>query len=93
MVGSPGCTRGPHVFSHRAFTELARHNRFRHTADILQLFSQQFSDSNEKHQLIALDAEMCYTTAGMEVTRLSAVGADGRVLLDAYAATDGCIGI
>lgn len=34
------------------------------------------------HALVAVDCEMCITTAGYELARVSAVGADGSVLLD-----------
>ncbi|RZB39424.1 RNase T domain containing protein [Asbolus verrucosus] len=32
----------------------------------------------------ALDCEMCYTVAGMEVTKVTVVGMDGRLVYDAY---------
>jgi RNA exonuclease 1 len=38
--------------------------------------------SSPPHALVAVDCEMCVTAAGYELARVSAVGADGSVLLD-----------
>jgi len=40
------------------------------------------ADAPPRHALVAVDCEMCVTTAGYELTRVSAVAADGDVLLD-----------
>lgn len=74
-LGSTGCLRGPHVYKD---TELhVLHQKIPYvTAPVRD------PKSTTRQQMVALDCEMGYTTAGMELIRLTAVDQDMQVLLD-----------
>ncbi|KAI9481210.1 MAG: ribonuclease H-like domain-containing protein [Benjaminiella poitrasii] len=76
-LGSEGCTRGPHVYKDEDLVILHRKIPFVKTPP-----RDPASKSNKILDLIALDCEMGYTTAGMELIRLTAVDKDLNVLID-----------
>ncbi|KAI9204046.1 uncharacterized protein BJ171DRAFT_475384 [Polychytrium aggregatum] len=67
-----GCSTGHHVYKLEGFRDLDAYIPFRSIGN----------DTQTQHQLVALDCEMSYTEAGMELTRLTVVDKDGKVLVD-----------
>ncbi|KAI8384926.1 ribonuclease H-like domain-containing protein [Radiomyces spectabilis] len=70
-----GCTHGPHVFKETDLQSL--HN-------LIPFIATPAKDpsSTTRRKLVALDCEMAYTTAGMELIRLTALDERLEVLLD-----------
>ena len=73
-LGSVGCTRGPHVYKDEDTTVLHK--------KIPYIKAPSRITSDKRQRLVALDCEMGYTTAGMELIRLTAVDEDMKVLVD-----------
>ncbi|CEP11651.1 hypothetical protein [Parasitella parasitica] len=73
-LGSVGCTRGPHVYKDEDTAVL--HKKIPYVKTPLH------DSSDKKRKLVALDCEMGYTTAGMELIRLTAVDENMKVLVD-----------
>ncbi|KAI8643187.1 hypothetical protein BD408DRAFT_415406 [Parasitella parasitica] len=73
-LGSVGCTRGPHVYKDEDAAVL--HKKIPYVKAPLRV------SSDKRQRLVALDCEMGYTTAGMELIRLTAVDEDMKVLVD-----------
>ncbi|KAI8085845.1 ribonuclease H-like domain-containing protein [Gilbertella persicaria] len=71
-LGSPGCTRGPHVYKD---TDL-------HILHQKIPYVKAPAKSSTSKRIVALDCEMGYTTAGMELIRLTAVDEKMSVLID-----------
>lgn len=69
-VGGKGCTTLVHVFSFSDTQTLASISPFKVLAE------------SSKHDIVALDCEMSYTTTGLDLTRVTVVDADGSTLLD-----------
>ncbi|KAF9989623.1 RNA exonuclease 3 [Mortierella antarctica] len=40
------------------------------------------SERKERYAVVAMDCEMCYTTGGFELARISVVGQDGKTIMD-----------
>ncbi|KAF9917357.1 RNA exonuclease 3 [Lobosporangium transversale] len=73
--GSTGCQEGPHVFKEDDF--LCLHGRVPFVETPLR------SKSNlQPHAVIAMDCEMCYTTGGFELVRISVVDKTGKPIMD-----------
>ncbi|KAG0208366.1 RNA exonuclease 3 [Mortierella sp. GBA30] len=73
--GGPGCREGPHVFKEDDFLSLHGRTPFIETPTS--------SGSKQKtHSVVAVDCEMCYTTGGFELARISVVGKDGKTIMD-----------
>lgn len=73
-LGSSGCARGPHVYKDTDMRILHQKTPYVRTPK---------RDANHpKQHLIALDCEMGYTTAGMELIRFTAVDQNMHILLD-----------
>lgn len=70
QMGSTGCCTGPHVFLEKDPGELHKRAAFVHTPEKSSL------------EVVTLDCEMSFTTAGMSLTRLTVVGAEAELLLD-----------
>ncbi|KAL7749934.1 hypothetical protein RI367_004810 [Sorochytrium milnesiophthora] len=76
-VGSLGCTYGPHVFKQDDLGVLHVLEPFEVTP-----VAHDASGGERYCPLVALDCEMCYTTAGFELCRLSAVDQRGKVVIN-----------
>lgn len=74
-LGSTGCSRGPHVYKDVELSTLHKKIPFLPTPS-------RDPNSTTCQNLVALDCEMGYTTAGMELIRLTAVDQHMNVLLD-----------
>ncbi|GAA5807231.1 hypothetical protein MFLAVUS_000586 [Mucor flavus] len=74
-LGSTGCSRGPHVYKDSDLNILHQKIRYVRTP-------ARDVNSSTRQNIVALDCEMGYTTAGMELIRLTAVDQDMKVLLD-----------
>lgn len=74
-LGSIGCTRGPHVYKDEDLNIL-------HQKKPYLLTPKCNTKSTTRQNLVALDCEMGYTTAGMELIRLTAVDQNMNILLD-----------
>ncbi|KAF9963706.1 RNA exonuclease 3 [Mortierella alpina] len=72
--GGPGCREGPHVFKEDGLLCLQGRAPFIETPAA--------SEPKGRHAVVAMDCEMCYTTGGFELARISVVGQDGRTIMD-----------
>lgn len=75
-IDSNGCTRGPHVYKEESLTVLHQKMPF------VSAPARDINGSKIRHKLVALDCEMGYTTAGMELIRLTVVDEQKNKLLD-----------
>jgi RNA exonuclease 1 len=75
-IGSVGCTRGPHVYKDTDLSILHKKIPYFPTP------ARDPTATTAIQNIVALDCEMGYTTAGMELIRLTAVDQDMNVLLD-----------
>ncbi len=87
-VGELGCMQGPHVYCYRSFEEAWNAYDF-------VSFSRDDNQTNDqtctRHDCLALDGEMAFTTDGLELIRLSVVDADSALLMDVFVQTTGSI--
>lgn len=92
-VGAPGCSSGPHVFLEKSAVDLHSRSAFTATKDLVRASNgdDSVSDNGGKRaaDIVALDCEMIYTTAGMAIARVTILDADARVLLDEYIVPNG----
>ncbi|KAG2227724.1 hypothetical protein INT45_004766 [Circinella minor] len=72
--GSMGCAKGPHVYKDENVQDLH--------AKIPFISTPEGGSAKNKRIVVALDCEMAYTTAGMELVRLTAIDEHCKVLLD-----------
>jgi len=73
------CTAKSHVWRGKLFDSPGMHGPF---TGYVRTKKRKHSPSNGYHGVYAIDCEMCYTTNGMEIARLSVVGIDGRPVYD-----------
>ncbi|KAF9091719.1 RNA exonuclease 3 [Mortierella sp. GBA35] len=73
--GSAGCQDGPHVFKEDEFIEL-------HCRIPFIEAPKSCLGGNKPHSVVAMDCEMCYTTGGFELIRISVVDKMGKVIMD-----------
>ncbi|KAF9910065.1 RNA exonuclease 3 [Linnemannia zychae] len=73
--GSTGCQDGPHVFKEDEFLDLHYRIPFVETP-------KECLGSKKPHSIVAMDCEMCYTTGGFELIRISVVDKLGKVIMD-----------
>ena len=84
-LGSTGCTSGPHVFLEKKAEDLHSRVAFILTSSITK------PEGSNPLDIVALDCEMVYTTAGMALARLTIVNADGQAVLDEYIRPNGMV--
>ncbi|KAK3807299.1 MAG: hypothetical protein J3Q66DRAFT_357193 [Benniella sp.] len=72
--GAPGCREGPHVFKEDDFLTLHGRVPFIETPKDIK--------PTKAHSIVAMDCEMCYTTGGFELIRISAVDKTGKTIMD-----------
>ncbi|KAG0231834.1 hypothetical protein B0O80DRAFT_462450 [Mortierella sp. GBAus27b] len=72
--GGPGCREGPHVFKEDDFLSLHGRTPFIETP--------KDNKSKRPHAVVAMDCEMCYTTGGFELIRISAIDKSGKTIMD-----------
>ncbi|MCO5573472.1 hypothetical protein L7F22_027243 [Adiantum nelumboides] len=77
-----GCTLGPHVFKEDDWKMLHRREAFLSTDTVLH--SQIHANGQEKHDILAFDCELIFTTAGMSLARITVLDESGRVVLDQF---------
>lgn len=77
---SSGCAHGPHVFKEGDAKKLHQREAFFSTNELIG--SAPDYQSLGQHQILALDCELVYTTAGMSLARLTVLDEGGRVVLD-----------
>ncbi|KAI9314489.1 hypothetical protein BX666DRAFT_460774 [Dichotomocladium elegans] len=70
---SPGCAKGPHVYKDTSVKQM--HSKIRY-------ISTPKEKPEDWRALVALDCEMAYTTAGMELIRLTAIDENEKLLID-----------
>ncbi|KAG9062552.1 RNA exonuclease 3 [Linnemannia hyalina] len=73
--GSTGCQDGPHVFKDDEFLDLHHRIPFIETP-------KDCLGGKKPHSVVAMDCEMCYTTGGFELIRISVVDKLGKVIMD-----------
>jgi RNA exonuclease 1 len=71
-LGSSGCTQGPHVWKE----DSAEYLHHEYPFSLLPL------SFDHAHAIVAMDCEMSYTLCGMELTRLTLVDGDGKIIID-----------
>lgn len=76
---SAGCCTGPHVFKEEDAAVLHRMEAFVSTAEMAK---SDNAAGTLVHDILALDCEMAYTTAGMDVTRVTVLAESGEIVLD-----------
>lgn len=74
------CQQGPHVFRDSTHLQLHSRTSFVSTASITSASASPAS----KLDIVALDCELVYTTAGMSLARLTVVDSNGHVVLDEH---------
>jgi RNA exonuclease 1 len=72
QLGSSGCSQGPHVWKEDSAEYL--HHEFP-----FSLLPLSFENA---YRVVAMDCEMSYTLCGMELTRLTLVDGEGKVIID-----------
>ncbi|KAL0088419.1 ribonuclease H-like domain-containing protein [Phycomyces blakesleeanus] len=72
--GSEGCVKGPHVYKDEDFETM--HEKIGYVE------TPAANPSKPRTGIVALDCEMGYTTAGMELIRLTVVGEQSKILID-----------
>lgn len=77
-----GCVRGPHVFYETKPEELHARHAFSHTRPYVD------DTADPALNVVALDCEMIYTTAGMSVARVSVVDGSGQEVYDQFVRLD-----
>ena len=55
------------------------HSGCLHDAETCDLLAAVHAEGKPRHELVAVDCEMCITDAGQELTRVSLVGREGQV--------------
>ncbi|KAK3818175.1 MAG: ribonuclease H-like domain-containing protein [Linnemannia gamsii] len=73
--GSTGCQDGPHVYKEDEFIDLHHQIPFIETP-------KECLGSKKPHSVVAMDCEMCYTTGGFELIRITVVDKLGKVIMD-----------
>lgn len=81
-----GCIKGPHVFKEEQANLLHRRAAFLSTEALLSQppKAEQRGSQGGKHQILAFDCELIYTTAGMSLARLTVLDESGKSVLDRY---------
>lgn len=79
VLGDDRCSVGPHTFKEEEARALHAREGFVTWA---QLQQETQVDPDMLLEVAAMDCEMCYTTAGMSVTRITLVDETGQVLFD-----------
>ncbi|KAG0355857.1 RNA exonuclease 3 [Gamsiella multidivaricata] len=74
--GSLGCKEGAHVFKEDDFLSL--HSRI----PFIETPRASSSGGQKTHAVVAMDCEMCYTTGGFELIRISVVDIAGKPIMD-----------
>ncbi|KAL8281117.1 hypothetical protein RQP46_006475 [Phenoliferia psychrophenolica] len=82
------CQIGPHVFRDEEITQLHSRVGFVTTSS---LGATAPPTAPAKLDVVALDCELVYTTSGMALARLTVVGHDGQVVLDAHVKPQGAL--
>ncbi|GAA5942194.1 uncharacterized protein JCM15063_002039 [Sporobolomyces koalae] len=75
------CQLGPHVFKDEDPADLHARVAFVKTSSLTR---QNPSMPSEVQEIVALDCELFYTTAGLSLARLTVVAADGSLLYDSH---------
>ncbi|KAJ1033845.1 hypothetical protein NDA16_000053 [Ustilago loliicola] len=78
-LGDDSCCFGPHVFKETDGLDLHRREAFITTKQLIDSLEEAPSDPLE---IVALDCELSYTTAGLTLTRLTLVDEEGEMILD-----------
>lgn len=78
-LGDDSCCFGPHVFKETDGLDLHRREAFITTKQLIDSLEEAPSDQLE---IVALDCELSYTTAGLTLTRLTLVDEEGEMILD-----------
>lgn len=78
-LGDASCCLGPHVFKEDDPKDLHRRESFITTRELTESLG---GDTSGHLDIVAVDCELCFTTAGMSLTRLTLISEDGSVILD-----------
>lgn len=80
-LGDDSCCFGPHVFKETAGIDLHRREAFITTRELTKSVEGKQSSKNAL-DIVALDCELSYTTAGLTLTRLTLIDEEGEMILD-----------
>lgn len=83
VITPSGCTIGPHVFKEESCELLHQREAFMSTEEVCKQ-ADKSSNQKEKHEVLAFDCELVYTTAGMSLARLTVLDESGKVIMDQH---------
>jgi len=90
-----GCTIGPHVFEMANYLSMLKTEGFdflptqpRPLPNNIEEVKEE-EEKNEADLVMALDCEMCYTTTGLSLGRVSLLNGKGDIILDEHVKPDG----
>ncbi|KAN0065851.1 RNA exonuclease 3 [Thecaphora frezii] len=82
-LSDASCCLGPHVFKEEGPEDLNQREAFITTSELAASVAGDGSGAAaEPLDIVALDCELSYTTAGMSLTRLTLISEEGAVILD-----------
>lgn len=87
IEGEDGCAKGPHVFKENDVAMLHRREAFRTTAELAEelkssALTGEAENASGPLDIVALDCELSFTTAGMSLTRVSVLNEAGDLVFD-----------
>ncbi|EST06875.1 Exonuclease, RNase T/DNA polymerase III [Kalmanozyma brasiliensis GHG001] len=80
-LGDDSCCFGPHVFKETAGLDLHRREAFITTQELIESIKDEVG-TMAPLDMVAVDCELSYTTAGLTLTRLTLVDEEGGMVLD-----------
>ncbi|SPO28694.1 related to exonuclease GOR [Ustilago trichophora] len=80
-LGDDSCCFGPHVFKETDGLDLHRREAFITTEELLNSVPDK-QNASTALEIVALDCELSYTTAGLTLTRLTLIDEEGEMILD-----------
>ncbi|GAA5893502.1 hypothetical protein JCM8208_000817 [Rhodotorula glutinis] len=83
-AGAAPCQTGPHVFKDEDVASLRSRVPFVATSSLRSSLTSSSTSLAPAVDIVALDCEMIYTTAGMSLARVTVVSATGSTLLDEH---------
>lgn len=81
MEGDETCANGPHVFKEDRVEDLHKREGFVTSRELAEARSAE-AERITPLDIVAIDCELGYTTAGMSMTRVTVLDESGAIVLD-----------